>query len=412
MVSNFFMKKIVFFLILFSELIFAQDINFIKLENQINENNRAGKQQISQKKLLVILERNNISSKDRIKLNLLMATTFRSVGDCGAAINQLQKTLDLFKNLTGEDSLRTSINAELAFVYFDDNNYNKSEKFIKDLYAKDFAFLDDDDKAYVIMQQGYIYYLNKNYELANVEYEKSLSILKKASPCNQPVVLVKQMQLYGKINKLCLVSETYNKTMSLASSFKILKYQIYATEEIKSIYQQNGNNDLALFYSNKLEALKIRFNKDQNISTMHVNNEQFLEKEKDKTDQNFYLVLILSFFGLSLFTGAGIFLFRKSVTYKKQKEKFEDENNQIKEDLENFIKIKPLQLVEKHEILNSEFLNERQKGLLKLISEGFTNKEIAEKLFISENTVKYHVRNIYTILDLKDRKDLFKKLKN
>ncbi|MNT25727.1 Transcriptional regulatory protein LiaR [compost metagenome] len=59
---------------------------------------------------------------------------------------------------------------------------------------------------------------------------------------------------------------------------------------------------------------------------------------------------------------------------------------------------------------NFEKLTDRQKELLQLIADGFSNKEIADKLFISESTVKYHIKNIYSILDLKDRKDFFRKL--
>lgn len=39
-------------------------------------------------------------------------------------------------------------------------------------------------------------------------------------------------------------------------------------------------------------------------------------------------------------------------------------------------------------------LSQRETELLRLILDGCTNKEIAEKLFISENTVKFHMRNL------------------
>jgi NarL family two-component system response regulator LiaR len=41
--------------------------------------------------------------------------------------------------------------------------------------------------------------------------------------------------------------------------------------------------------------------------------------------------------------------------------------------------------------------------VLKLIANGLTNSQIAEKLFISENTVKGHVSNILSKLHLADR---------
>lgn len=48
-------------------------------------------------------------------------------------------------------------------------------------------------------------------------------------------------------------------------------------------------------------------------------------------------------------------------------------------------------------------LTERELDVLKLIAKGLTNSQIAEKLFISENTVKGHVSNILSKLHLADR---------
>ncbi len=48
-------------------------------------------------------------------------------------------------------------------------------------------------------------------------------------------------------------------------------------------------------------------------------------------------------------------------------------------------------------------LTERETDVLKLIANGLTNSQIAEKLVISENTVKGHVSNILSKLHLADR---------
>lgn len=48
-------------------------------------------------------------------------------------------------------------------------------------------------------------------------------------------------------------------------------------------------------------------------------------------------------------------------------------------------------------------LTDRETDVLKLIANGLTNSQIAEKLVISENTVKGHVSNILSKLHLADR---------
>lgn len=48
-------------------------------------------------------------------------------------------------------------------------------------------------------------------------------------------------------------------------------------------------------------------------------------------------------------------------------------------------------------------LTERESEILWFMGQGCSNALIAEKLFISENTVKYHLKNIYIKLDVKNR---------
>jgi DNA-binding NarL/FixJ family response regulator len=48
-------------------------------------------------------------------------------------------------------------------------------------------------------------------------------------------------------------------------------------------------------------------------------------------------------------------------------------------------------------------LSPREQDVLGLVAEGFTNREVGEKLFISENTVKYHMKNILDKLHLQNR---------
>ena len=51
-------------------------------------------------------------------------------------------------------------------------------------------------------------------------------------------------------------------------------------------------------------------------------------------------------------------------------------------------------------------LNERQQEILDCIFNGMSYKLIAEKLFISVDTVRYHVKNIYEILHVHSRDEL------
>ncbi|MGE5457018.1 MAG: response regulator transcription factor, partial [Methanococcaceae archaeon] len=50
-------------------------------------------------------------------------------------------------------------------------------------------------------------------------------------------------------------------------------------------------------------------------------------------------------------------------------------------------------------------LSARESATLKLISENLSNREIGEKLFISLNTVKTHLKNIFLKLEADNRSD-------
>ncbi len=51
-------------------------------------------------------------------------------------------------------------------------------------------------------------------------------------------------------------------------------------------------------------------------------------------------------------------------------------------------------------------LSPREKEIVHLVAQGFRNREIAEKLFISEQTVKNHLHNIFDKLGVSDRLEL------
>ena len=65
-------------------------------------------------------------------------------------------------------------------------------------------------------------------------------------------------------------------------------------------------------------------------------------------------------------------------------------------DLETGAERKPAQEAESN-------LSPREDEVLRLVAQGATNKEIADSLFISENTVKTHLRNIMDKLHLANR---------
>ncbi|MDZ7548563.1 response regulator transcription factor, partial [Clostridium perfringens] len=53
--------------------------------------------------------------------------------------------------------------------------------------------------------------------------------------------------------------------------------------------------------------------------------------------------------------------------------------------------------IEKYDFSEKEF------QIIKYIAEGLTNKEISEKLYLSEGTIKNNITNVLSKLNLRDR---------
>jgi DNA-binding NarL/FixJ family response regulator len=55
---------------------------------------------------------------------------------------------------------------------------------------------------------------------------------------------------------------------------------------------------------------------------------------------------------------------------------------------------------------NAAVLSTREREIVMLVAQGFKNKEMAERMFISEQTVKNHLHNIFDKLGVSDRLEL------
>ncbi len=53
-------------------------------------------------------------------------------------------------------------------------------------------------------------------------------------------------------------------------------------------------------------------------------------------------------------------------------------------------------------------LSERRLEILELVAEGLSNAQIAKRLYLSESTVKQHLRGAYKVLGVKNRREASK----
>ena len=58
------------------------------------------------------------------------------------------------------------------------------------------------------------------------------------------------------------------------------------------------------------------------------------------------------------------------------------------------------------DILTQRGLSHREAEVAELVSKGLSNKEVANQLFVTEKTVKFHLTNIYKKMAVKSRAQL------
>lgn len=105
----------------------------------------------------------------------------------------------------------------------------------------------------------------------------------------------------------------------------------------------------------------------------------------------FYVVIIAIFF-----TTIGIWIAKKLTTPK---------TNTVFIEKEVYISDKTKFICNQIEIDNLK-ISKRELEVLELMSKGLSNKEIAEKLFVSLNTIKTHSSNLFVKLEIKVKTQL------
>src|SRR5579862_3212034 len=58
------------------------------------------------------------------------------------------------------------------------------------------------------------------------------------------------------------------------------------------------------------------------------------------------------------------------------------------------------------DVLIQKGLSNREAEVAELVSKGLSNKEVANQLFVTEKTVKFHLTNIYKKMNVKSRAQL------
>ena len=391
-----------FFLTCISIPAFSQTISEIKLENQIAGYNDAFQYEKSIAVLTQIISDENASDYDKYVAFLLKSHTYKRLFNYPKTLEALNDAYEMGIKTDQKDVVKNIITAEKSFVYFDTNDYQKAANLMTLLVKDKYQYLDQADKAWIVMQEGYLQFLDKNFVLAEKKYDESIAILSVKNPDQLPNIYGKKVQLYNEMKLVEKRNQSFEAGVLCAKKYKKIKYEMYLYEIMKDAFQKNNDFKNAFLVQQKFDSITKFYRTNENNGKIEVL-EQNLTKEKqelllkNEKYQKYLLFGCIAFLFIVLY-----FTVRLYRSNKDRRLLAERENVRIYRDIERLTKILDEKGAEKIDF--SKFnLSSRQLEILELIKSGLTNKEIANKLCISENTVKYHLKVIYDQLDIENR---------
>jgi DNA-binding CsgD family transcriptional regulator len=400
---------------------YGQTKPFQQLEDQVYAYNNQLSYKKSQALLLPILDDPDYTTDERYQAAVLLSYTYKRLGDYASTQQYLQTAGQLTAKTSQPDSNLAQIRAQQALAYFDVQEYAKSAGLMRALEQTRFRYIDRENKAKLEHQQGYLLFLAKRYPEAEATYDQAMTDLRATSPCDMPMILVKKMQLYAAMNDMDRALDALRESNRYADSCGIVKYRIYAYEELKGIYKSRNDPAGVAKTVTRLDSLNTAYAQVQHIAELHDQRET-MERQKHSrqlaTEQTWLTITLAGVGGLLLLA---ILLVVILYLYRARQTRLEQELIRMKAELKAVVTqvLPPTDPVLPSRLMNVdppsptplirpyfENLSDRQREVLDGIVAGLSNKEIADKLFVSENTVKYHVKNIYQLLDVKDRVDL------
>lgn len=258
---------------------------------------------------------------------------------------------------------------------------------------------DFEPNRFTIVHQnlGKIYHAKGYPKLAQESLDKAIEMAKRGNQLPQIKEIYHTMaQQYLKSNQHKLAFEYMDK------------YQLISD----SIFSLNAHV--------KANALKFKYEtakKEAEIKSLKLNNE-IKERNLVSMRERQRAILLFSLFIATL--GIMSFLLYRQKQKNEIKHKEREINNQLnvistlQKEIAHALdqktaNINSLSLTEINELI-SENLTQREYEILELVLQGNTNQEIADKVFLSINTIKFHLKKIYAKLDVSNRLEIMQLL--
>ncbi len=371
--------------------------------------------------------------KDAPKLNDVLSKTYGNLGGVYYQLGQIDKALETTKKSLElseviQDTTDIALNhLRLAMVYNDLNQFdngidhlNKARTFFKDLENPTMLVYAESNLGKIFLKQkkldsAYAHYKEAhNYAKTLGEQEEHITTL-----IAMATVKLEQKQLANAKNyaQAALVRATENGYANSEQKAYDILYKI-ALEEGKTAEALDYRN-ASIALSDSLGNVEVKARvadletkyetakKEKEIQQLTFESE--LNSAKLAKAKNELIIIIVSSLAV-----IGILILLFYTRNKKIKAEREAQSLQVEALQKRFMELhsspSELSVALNMDELNHKLhtpLTEREFETFKLCVSGKTNATIAEELFVTVSTVKFHLRNAYSKLGVNNRKEAF-----
>jgi ATP/maltotriose-dependent transcriptional regulator MalT len=200
------------------------------------------------------------------------------------------------------------------------------------------------------------------------------------------------------------LSKIFRKQNDLSAAFEYLQMYTVLNDSLRKIRNVEELQSLEARYQTK--------KKEAEIEMLTLENQlASSELERKKAVQTRLIILLLLLAMCSAFLWFWMRTKRKlgELHFRQEMQRKNDMIDGLQQQLDQILSSKPdktggslIGMEELNQLIQFP-LSEREYDVLVCVAEGHTNVETSEKLFISQNTVKFHLKNIYNKLDVSNR---------
>lgn len=250
----------VVFILFLSLSVSAQSIEEKALERTVYRYNNAFHYDSSKRAITAFLNRTGVTAENRFYAYLFLSYTYKRLFDYPANLLYLDSARWWGQQTARPDFFVNNIACQKAFAFFDIHQYSRADTLMQQLRQQGYRHLDGENQSKIMMQEAYLLFLQKDYKVAEGRYRVALAKMQASSPCDAPMIFGKLIELYGAMQAENKMLAAYHDALKSSDSCGIVKYRLYAAEQLTSTLENRGRYREAIFFARIRDSLANLYN--------------------------------------------------------------------------------------------------------------------------------------------------------